>query len=330
MAGAMTGGKTGGKTGAGRALRMTALSGAVCALGACMSAPIAPGTPPQARPAGLAPAAAPPAIGPSNESLAQKRYYARVQSNLLARGLLRGDGGGVDTPYTDTDLMRNFERIVFFDEHSEGSFAKANTPQMLRKWIKPVRYGITFGPSVAPEIRARDTATITGYADRLARISGHPISVGSAPNFHVMVVSEDERQLVVDKLLQVNPNISEIYLRQILALPRQQSCVVLAFPEREGTLAYVSAVALIRAEQPDLSRLACIHEELIQGLGLANDSPRARPSIFNDDEEFGRLTTHDEELLRMLYDPRLRPGMSLQEARPILRTILAERDTGPS
>ena len=46
-------------------------------------------------------------------------------------------------------------------------------------------------------------------------------------------------------------------------------------------------------------------------MGLANDSPDARPSVFNDDEEFAFLTRHDELLLKMLYDPRLRPGMVL-------------------
>ncbi len=61
-----------------------------------------------------------------------------------------------------------------------------------------------------------------------------------------------------------------------------------------------------------------------QGLGLSNDYPLARPSIFIDDEEFGFLTTHDELLLKMLYDKRLRPGMTEAEARPIVEQIAAE------
>ncbi len=81
---------------------------------------------------------------------------------------------------------------------------------------------------------------------------------------------------------------------------------------------------MIRAEHPDLLRLSCLHEEIAQGLGLANDSPLARPSIFNDDEEFGLLTTHDEYLLKMLYDPRIRPGMTAEEAIPVARTIANE------
>jgi hypothetical protein len=60
---------------------------------------------------------------------------------------------------------------------------------------------------------------------------------------------------------------------------------------------------------------------------LANDSPRARPSIFTDDEEFALLTDQDELMLRILYNPALRPGMTLDEARPIVET-LARRLTG--
>jgi hypothetical protein len=75
-------------------------------------------------------------------------------------------------------------------------------------------------------------------------------------------------------------------------------------------------------------RRACLHEEIAQGLGLINDSPQARPSIFNDNSEFALLTRQDELLLRLLYDPRLKPGMSLAEAKPIIETIAAELVAG--
>jgi hypothetical protein len=93
---------------------------------------------------------------------------------------------------------------------------------------------------------------------------------------------------------------------------------------------YTQAVAVVRAEHPDLLRLSCIHEELAQGLGLANDSPSARPSIFNDDEEFALLTPQDELMLRILYDRRLKPGMTADEARPIVERIAAELMAGGS
>ncbi|MEZ5685909.1 MAG: DUF2927 domain-containing protein, partial [Paracoccaceae bacterium] len=45
---------------------------------------------------------------------------------------------------------------------------------------------------------------------------------------------------------------------------------------------------------------------------------------------FALLTRHDELLLRMLYDPRLTPGMTEAEARPIVQTIAAELMGGES
>ena len=71
-------------------------------------------------------------------------------------------------------------------------------------------------------------------------------------------------------------------------------------------------------------RKSCIHEEMAQSLGLSNDSKVARPSIFNDDEEFALLTKHDEILLKILYDRRLKPGMNNIEAKPIVTKIAQE------
>ena len=96
-----------------------------------------------------------------------------------------------------------------------------------------------------------------------------------------------------------------------------------AFPDPVNPATYETALVLVKAEQGPRMRESCIHEEMAQAMGLANDYRNACPSIFNDDDEFGLLTTHDENLLRMLYDPRLTPGMSRAEALPFLPTIAA-------
>jgi hypothetical protein len=120
-------------------------------------------------------------------------------------------------------------------------------------------------------------------------------------------VDEDDRRRLGPRLRALIPGISEASLATIVDMPRSTYCLVVAWdPDDDG--GYETAVAVIRSEHPDLLRLSCIHEEMAQGMGLSNDSPDARPSIFNDDEEFALLTPHDEMLLRILYDPRLRPG----------------------
>ena len=71
-------------------------------------------------------------------------------------------------------------------------------------------------------------------------------------------------------------------------------------------------------------RKSCIHEEMAQAMGLSNDSKFAKPSIFNDDEEFALLTNHDENLLKILYDNRLQPGMDANETQQIVTKIAKE------
>ncbi len=293
-----------------------------------------PSTPPvPAVPVAPPPPLAPAITEPSDASKALATYYRRLQNDLLTQGLLRGDGGGPDTPFTDTVLARNFVRIALFDEYvTEGDVLRPQaTVSRLRRWEQPVRMHVEFGPSVPEDQRMEDRNTVSAYARRLSRLTGLTIDITPRdPNFYVLVLNEDDRLGYQDRLREIVPGIASSSLRAIMDLPREQLCIVIAFAEG-GSSSYSKAVALVRGEHPDLLRTSCFHEELAQGLGLANDSPQARPSIFNDDEEFGLLTTHDELLLKMLYDPRLRTGMTPVEAAPIARVIARELlDSGPS
>jgi hypothetical protein len=280
----------------------------------------APATPPEARPE----APETPALSP--ESRALRRYYRRVQDDLDAQGLLRTDGGGPDTPFTDSMLARNFVRIALFNEYLDTGGrlrAQANVSR-LRRWEQPVRMSVEFGDTIPQAQRRDDRATIGDYVARLSRVSGLRISLtDSDPNFHVLILNEDDRDADATRLRALMPGLSGATLRAVTDPPRETFCLVLASSARGGP-GYDRAVALIRGEHPDLMRRACIHEEIAQGLGLANDSPRARPSIFNDDEEFALLTRHDELLLRMLYDDRFHAGMTAAEAAPIARDIARE------
>jgi hypothetical protein len=300
---------------------------AACALLAgCVGTPFS--TPaPVAEPAEVAPE------GPSAESQSFARYYASVEARLRSDGLLRTDGGGADTPFTVRQLVANFERIALYDEYtlSGGRFVAQQTPSRLRRWDQPVRLQAHFGPYVSEQQRATDRAELTRFAARLGRVTRHPIrAVASGGNFHVLYINRDTQRQVGDLVRELVPGISPATVAEIERLPRFTFCSVYAFSEAGGSSTYIAAIAIIRDEHPPLLRQSCVHEEIAQGLGLPNDSPAARPSIFNDDEEFALLTRHDELLLRILYDRRLRPGMLPDDARPIVTEIAEELIGGPS
>ena len=274
------------------------------------------------------PAALPLPNAPSVHSADVQRYYANVQNDLLVRGLLRTDGGGPDTPYSADAVARNFERIAFYDEHEIGAGLERSSGEarLLARWDKPVRLKLTFGDSVAAAKRATDKTNVAQFTNRLAQVSGHPVSlVQTRPNFNVLVFGEDDRAAMTPLLTRLLPNLSAANRALLQNLPRDMHCLVVVSHEDSATPRILSAVALIRSEHPDLLRQACFHEEIAQGLGLVNDSPQARPSIFNDDDEFALLTGHDEILLSMLYDTRLQIGMTIDQARPIIRLIAREK-----
>lgn len=277
------------------------------------------GTSPQAIPAAL-----PLPAAPSQQSVAIGKYYSNLQADLLVQGLLRKDGGGPDTPYTADMLARNFERIAFYDEHAVGTRLQSadGEARQLVRWQDPVRIKVEFGPSVSRDQREADSQFVSAFADRLSKLTNHPIRPAIVrPNFHVFVFGEDDRATMQTRINEVLPGLSSASRAIIQNLPRDMHCLIVANTADNAVPQITSAVALVRAEHPDLLRQTCFHEEIAQGLGLLNDSRYARPSIFNDDDEFAFLTSHDEKLLQMLYDPRLKIGMTAEEARPIVKTM---------
>ena len=295
---------------------VTALALAAC--GTTVPAPRAP-LPPLPAPT-VAPAAPP----QSAESAAAQAYYSQVQQALLSQGLLRTDGGGDDTPFNARMLSENFIRIALFDEYARngvGIAVQRQTVSTLRRWTVPVRVGLRFGASATPERRGTDRARVASYLARLQALTGHPIRLDDAnPNFFVHIVNEDERRTLGPALRAALPGISLPDVAGLINMPRSTYCLVYAQTSGASDT-YTGAFAVIRAEHPDLMRLSCLQEEIAQGLGLPNDSPTARPSIFNDDEEFAMLTRQDEAMLRILYNPALTPGMTEAEARPIITTL---------
>lgn len=299
------------------------------ALTACTATiPVEPSLKPQSRPPVVV--ASPPIVAQptSQKSAMLRQYLNQVQQAQLSQGLLRQDGGGIDTPFSADVLARNFEQIAFFNEY-DGNFSGRGGASPLRRWTAPVRMQVIFGAGVPPSQRKSDTETINAYARRLAQVTGHSVSTTGAPNFVVIIASEDDRATALAQAAARVPGISAASLRALRDIRRDTYCAVAAYAAGPNPNTYTAAVAVIRAENPEILRLSCIHEELAQGMGLANDSPAARPSIFNDDDEFALLTTHDELLLKMLYDPRLSAGMSAKEAAPITRIISRELINGP-
>ena len=285
--------------------------------------------PPVVAPPSLTVPPAPP-LPETAESAAIRSYYGEVQMSLLSQGLLRTDAGGQDAPFTDRNLTENFLRIALYEEYARGEVTsiRNESPIRLLRWDKPVRVSVLFGASVPADRQAADRARVASYLARLSQVTGHPISLSDQnPNFWVHIASVDERAALGPFLARELSELTPTQIAGITTMSRDTFCQVLTQSD-PATSTYVRAVAVIPSEQPDLLRLSCIHEELAQALGLPNDSNAARPSIFNDDEEFALLTAQDEMMLRILYNPALRPGMTEAEVRPVVQGLASRMMAG--
>ena len=67
----------------------------------------------------------------------------------------------------------------------------------------------------------------------------------------------------------------------------------------------------------------CLHEEITQALGPADDLYRLPDSIWNDDNFHGMATRFDMTILRALYQPEFHSGMSRAEAAAAMPKVLA-------
>ena len=246
-------------------------------------------------------------------------YYSQLQAKLQAKGLLRTDRNPINVAVTPASLARDFRHIALAREY--GKFG--HTPLM--RWENDVRLSVVFGPSVPKSQRAEDMRQIWDYAAHLSRVTGHSIKPNrSNSNFLVVVADEKELKGMGNYIRQQIPDISDRAIRKIVRMPRNHLCMVLTKSHAEKSRGIRTAVAIIRAEHSGIMRRSCIEEEIAQGLGLFNDWREARPSIFNDDEEFAVLTRHDELLLKMLYHPDLKSGMQPDGASEIVRRLAAD------
>jgi Protein of unknown function (DUF2927) len=260
---------------------------------------------------------------PGGEDL--RSFYASIEHELVASGRMRRDVAPADVPFSVDDLVRDFEKIALYDEYTDvdGTFVHRESLATLRRWDRPVRVAVMSGASTPPEDAARDRANVAAFTRRLTQLTGVDVAIGSDEdvNFLVLFMTSGEREAFADQVSAYYPDFAPAVMKALRDTPLDTFCTAYAFSDPAQSSVYSAVIVLIRAEHPPLTRLSCVNEEMAQAMGLPNDSREARPSLFNDTLEFALLTDHDAMLLRMLYDPRLKPGMSLDEVRPLLPEI---------
>ena len=205
-------------------------------------------------------------------------------------------------------LVTNFDLIVFRTE-----FGPTPEPRV-RKWTEPVRVYID---SRAGDTQVQRDLTAT-HMLLLQKLTGLDIqNTERLSDANIIIVFDRQRALIGT----VNQYLAEP-IKDPTALHKSLCFGVYAVNSHYQITKAVIGIPSDAA--PSMGKLpACIIEELTQVMGLPNDSDLVYPSIFNDHSADDELTEQDETLIRLLYDPRLIPGMDRTTALDKVRAILS-------
>ena len=81
---------------------------------------------------------------------------------------------------------------------------------------------------------------------------------------------------------------------------------------------------ILTVDNGDFIFLDCAYEELLQSLGPINDTSSVPWTMFNDNVSMGFFDVYDQYILNILYDPRIKAGMTVTEVKAVLPDVLAD------
>lgn len=81
---------------------------------------------------------------------------------------------------------------------------------------------------------------------------------------------------------------------------------------------------ILTTDNGDFTFYDCAYEEMLQSLGPINDTNSVPWTMFNDNVSMGFFDIYDQYLLNILYDPRIKAGMTVQQVRAVLPQVLAD------
>ncbi|GAB3489192.1 DUF2927 domain-containing protein [Marinomonas epiphytica] len=206
-------------------------------------------------------------------------------------------------------LEESFVKIALQREYKE-----TRNPKLVR-WSKPIK--LFFESDSGDASLQKELLSV--HAQHLSYITGIPIDFTHvAREANIYVIFTDYEHLE-DKVSQYigDPDKIRTAINEAICLGNFR---VNRFSEIvRGTI--IIPVDYARAKSRFLD---CIVEEITQLLGLPNDSDSVFPSIFNDVSTDSYLSPLDYLLLKALYSPHLKPGMTVQQTQQAFPQVLAD------
>lgn len=215
--------------------------------------------------------------------------------------------------FSDAELIDGFVKTVFGAEYGSGS---PGAELRVKKFTGPVRVYIVALPSqqMPDAMAARRKREAQAVIQQLARrIKGVSITI---------VPSLKQANLLLLITDSVNYRaVGQEMLGERADFMKATTCASVA--QWKPSFAMDRGLAMVIGDRGPRTLMSCVAEEVLQLMGPVNDSKSLDYSTFNDSNDFDGFPLFDQLLLNMIYDKRIRPGMSEEQVRAVLPAIIA-------
>ena len=209
--------------------------------------------------------------------------------------------------FTDSEILDGFFKTAFGAEYH-----LAGRVDRIRKYDRPVRV-TTDGLNRAD----RKVQLARVVADIAHRVQHLDIAMADGDEANVTV------HLVRDRNL--NRTIAKFYgAERAREIHKSLDPQCLSGFSKNDRFEIERSDVILTVDNGDFTFLDCAYEELLQSLGPINDTSSVPWTMFNDSVHKGFFDVYDQYLLNILYDPRIKAGMTVPEVKAILPQVMID------
>ncbi|MEP1443103.1 MAG: DUF2927 domain-containing protein [Hyphomicrobiales bacterium] len=209
-----------------------------------------------------------------------------------------------DASVNQNIIKRDFMRVAMSAEFGGNSkFGRS-----VKKYDSTVRFAIINHSKL--DRRQAIRSFIWALPKKVAGLKTAVVSNAKRANFRIHVVDAEQYAHVIRNEVYSDPS------KRV----RGKCFVRVLASKNPGSIGSTDVV--IRSDDGERLFQRCMVEEILQGLGPLADRGNKNLSIFNTASQHSSFTVHDQVLLNILYDPRIKPGMSKSQVAKILPQVM--------
>lgn len=209
--------------------------------------------------------------------------------------------------FTDGEIADGFMKTAFGAEYH-----LAGRVDRIRKYDGPVR---VHADGTRTDRKAQVARVVTDIARRVQHLDIAMADSGEDANVTVKLVRDRDLYRTITSFYGLDRanEIRESLDPQCLSGFRKNDAFEI---ERSDVI--------LTVDNGDFVFLDCAYEELLQSLGPINDTASVPWTMFNDNVQMGFFDVYDQYILNILYDPRIKAGMTVQEVKAVLPAVLTD------